>query len=110
MGIRNKRAVLDIATEHFKEFKIPLSVSHKEYLAIVGTRMGISAPSVKRSFKRWPILVKAVAAKLALEPAPAPKPAPTPKPAPKKAEAKPAPAEKPKAAPKPKVGPVKKES
>jgi hypothetical protein len=104
MGIRNKRAVLDIAAEHFKEFKIPLTASHKEYLAIVGSRMGISAPSVKRSFKRWPILVKAVAAKLASEPAPAPKPAP------KKAEAKPAPVAKPKAAPKPKAETVKKES
>lgn len=105
MGIRNRRAVLEIAVEHFKEFNIPLTVSHKEYLAIVGTRMGLSTPSIKRSFKRWPILVKAVASKLALEKKPEP-----PKPEPKKAEAKPAPAAKPKTAPKPKAAPVKKES
>lgn len=105
MGIRNRKAVLEIAVEHFKEFNIPLTVNHKEYLAIVGTRMGLSAPSVKRSFKRWPILMKAVASKLAVEKKPEP-----PKPAPKKAEAKPATVTKPKVAPKPKAAPVKKES
>lgn len=105
MGIRNRRAVLEIAVEHFKEFDIPLNVSHKEYLAVVGTRMGLSAPSIKRSFKRWPILVKAVASKLAVE-----KKLEPPKPAPKKAEAKSATVTKPKTAPKPKAEPVKKES
>jgi hypothetical protein len=105
MGIRNKKAVLEIAVEQFKEFKIPMSVTHKEYLGIVGNRIGLSAPSIKRSFKRWPILMKAVSAKLATEKKPEP-----PKPEPRKAEAKPAPAAKPKTAPKPKAAPVKKES
>lgn len=105
MGIRNRKAVLEIAVDHFKEFKIPLDATHKEYLAIVGNRMGLSAPSIKRSFKRWPILMKAVAAKLASEKKPEP-----PKPTPKKAEARPATVTKPKTAPKPKAAPVKKES
>lgn len=110
MGIRNRRAVLEIAVQHFTEFKIPLNVDYKEYVAIVGKQMALKTTSVKRSFKRWPILLKAVGK--AMPPAP-PKPAPKPaaKPAPEvKAPAKPATVTKPKVAPKPKAAPVKKES
>ena len=111
MSVRNKRTVLDIGIQHFKEFNLPLNISHKEYLGIVG-RVGLSAISIKRSFKTWPIFLRAlelVAPEIRKKPEP-PKPAP-------KAEAKPAPAPKPapkgapkptpKPAPKPKVAPKK---
>lgn len=99
MGLRAKQTVLEIAAEHFKQFKLPLSIEHKEYVSIVGPTMAINAISVKRSFKKWSILVHALR-KHYPELAEQPKPAPAPKPAaaPKAAPAKSAPASKPKAA------------
>jgi hypothetical protein len=111
MSVRNKQTVLSIGIQHFKEFKIPLNISHKEYINIVG-RTGLSAISIKRSFKKWPIFLRALelaAPELRKKPEP-PKPAP-------KAEAKPASAPKPvlkeaakpasKPVPKPKAAPKK---
>lgn len=105
MGLRAKRTVLEVAAQHFKEFNLPLTIEHKDYVAAVGTKMAVSAISVKRSFKKWSVLVHALR-KHYPELAEKPKPAPAPKPAaaPKAAPAKSAPA------PKPKAAPVKKES
>jgi hypothetical protein len=105
MGLRVKRTVLEIAAQHFKEFNLPLTIEHKDYVAAVGTKMAVNAISVKRSFKKWSVLLHALR-KHYPELAEAPKPALAPKPAaaPKAAPAKPAPA--PKAA----AAPVKKES
>ena len=99
MGLRAKQTVLQQAAQQFKEFKIPLTIDHKEYVAIVGSKMAINAVSVKRSFKKWSILLHALR-KHYPELAEQPKPAPAPKPAaaPKAAPAKSAPASKPKAA------------
>jgi len=103
MGLRAKQTVLGQAAQHFKEFKLPLTIDHKEYVAIVGSKMAINAISVKRSFKKWSVLLHALKKhypELVEKPAPAPKPAVAPKAAP----AKSAPA------PKPKAASVKKES
>lgn len=105
MGLRAKQTVLQQAAQHFKEFKLPLTIEHKEYVAIVGSKMAINAVSVKRSFKKWSVLLHALK-KHYPELVEQPKPAPAPKPAaaPKAAPAKSAPA------PKPKAASVKKES
>ena len=105
MGLRVKRTVLELAAQHFKEFNLPLTIEYKDYVAIVGTKMALDAISVKRSFKKWSVLLHALR-KHYPELAETPKPAPAPKPAaaPKAAPAKSAPA------PKPKAAPVKKES
>ena len=105
MGLRVKRTVLELAAQHFKEFNLPLTIEHKDYVATVGTKMALDAISVKRSFKKWSVLLHALR-KHYPELTETPKPAPAPKPAaaPKAAPAKSAPA------PKPKAAPVKKES
>ena len=106
MGLRAKRTVLEIAAQHFKEFNLPLTIEHKDYVATVGAKMAVNAISVKRSFKKWSVLLHALR-KHYPELAEAPKPTPAPKPAaaPKAAPAKPAPAPKKAAA-----EPVEKES
>ena len=105
MGLRAKRTVLEIAAHHFKEFNLPLTIEHKDYVAIVGVKMAVNAISVKRSFKKWSVLLHALR-KHYPELAEAPKSAPKPEPA---VATKAAPA-KPAAASKPKAEPVKKES
>lgn len=99
MGLRAKRTVLEMASQHFKEFGLPLTIDHKDYVVAVGSKIAISAISVKRSFKKWSVLLHALR-KHYPELVEAPKPAPAPAPAPKSAAA-------PKAAP---AKPVKKES
>ena len=93
MGLRAKRTVLEMASQHFKEFGLPLTIDHKDYVVAVGSKIAISAISVKRSFKKWSVLLHALrkhypelveAPKLAPAPAPAPKPAAAPKAAPAK--------------------------
>ena len=103
MGLRAKQTVLQQAAQQFKEFNLPLTIEHKEYVSIVGPTMAVNAISVKRSFKKWSILLHALRKhypELAEQPKPtsAPKPAPKPAAAPKAAPAKSAPASKPKAA------------
>lgn len=89
MGLRAKRTVLEIASQQFKEFRLPLTIDHKDYVAAVGPKMAISATSVKRSFKKWNVLLHALRKHYPelVEP---PKPVPVPKPAaaPKAASAK----------------------
>ena len=92
MAVRQKQKVLDIAYEHFKEHKLPLTVDYKTYMAKVGSADALHAISVKRSFKAWKYLLHALKLKHPeLMEAPKPKPAPKPKAAPSKpakAEAK----------------------
>lgn len=108
MGLRAKRTVLEIAAQHFKEFDLPLTIEHKDYVATVGAKMAVNAISVKRSFKKWSVLLHALRKhypELAVEKKPEPAPAPKPAAAPKAAPAKPA------SAPKKTVAePVEKES
>jgi hypothetical protein len=92
MAIRQKQAVLDIAIKHFKEFELPLDIDFKSYTAIVGPSEAIHPMSVKRSFKAWKYLVRAVRLKcpeLVEKPKPEPAPSKEPKPE-RKATAKPA--------------------
>ena len=94
MGLRAKRTVLEMASQHFKEFGLPLTIDHKDYVVAVGSKIAISAISVKRSFKKWSVLPHALRKhypELVEAPKPAPAPAPAPKPAaaPKAAPAKP---------------------
>jgi len=91
MGLRAKKMVLEVAYEQFKEFDLPLTIEYKKYVEVVGAKMAISVPSVKRSFKKWSILLHALR-KHYPDLVKAPKPAPAPKPAaaPEVAPAKPA--------------------
>jgi len=103
MGLRSKRSVRQLAAKHFKEFELPIDITHKSYVSIVGPKEAVSGISVKRSYKQWKYLLAALRKynpELVEKPAPAPKPAAAPKAAP----AKSAPA------PKPKAASVKKES
>lgn len=86
MGLRAKKTVLEMASQHFKEFGLPLTIDHKDYVAAVGSKIAISAVSVKRSFKKWSVLLHALRKHYpelveASKPVPAPAPAPAPKPA-----------------------------
>jgi len=102
MGLRDKTTVLNTAVKHFQEFELPLDISQKAYMQILGSS-AIHPISVKRSFKVWKYLVRGVEIRLSqIKPEPKPKPEPepepkkklvtpkVPKPAPKKAEVKPA--------------------
>ena len=83
MAIRQKQAVLDIAIKHFTEFELPLDIDFKSYTAIVGPQEAIHPMSVKRSFKAWKYLVRAVRLKcpeLVEKPKPVPSEVPKPEP------------------------------
>ena len=105
MSVRSKKAVRELAAKHFKEFGLPMDITHKSYVSIVGSKEAVSGISVKRSYKYWKYLLAALK-RYHPELVEQPKPAPAPKPAaaPKAAPAKSAPA------PKPKAASVKKES
>ena len=58
MGLRaDKKHVLEIAAEHFKQFKVPLSIEQKSMFH-VGPTMAVSAISVKEVLKTWSILLQ----------------------------------------------------
>ena len=97
MAVRQRQAVLERASKHFKEFELPLSIQQKEYMAIVGLD-ACCVITVKRSFKAWKYLTHALRINYPELSAPKPEPKPEPKPvtppAPKqtpKASVKPAP-------------------
>lgn len=105
MAFRQRHAVLEKAYKHFSEFGLPLTIQHKEYMAIVGAKEALCVISIKRSFKAWKYLTHALRIQYPELSAPKPEPKPEPKPvlkpvtpkAPKpapKAAVKPAPAVK----------------
>ena len=56
--IRSKKAhVLDKVLKHFTEFKLPLDIEYKAYVAIVG-RDSISPATLKRNFKHWKYILR----------------------------------------------------
>ena len=59
MAVRQRQAVLEKASKHFKEFELPLSIQHKEYMAIVG-KEACCVITIKRSFKAWKYLIHAL--------------------------------------------------
>jgi len=95
MAVRQRKAVLEKAYQHFKDFGLPLDIGQKEYMAIVG-RNACCVITVKRSFKAWKYLTHALKSNYPELSAPKPEPKPkpvtpkAPKPAPKKAAVKPA--------------------
>ena len=87
--------MLDKVLKHFTEFKLPLDIEYKAYLAIVG-RDSISPVTVKRNFKQWkyilrhlslhyPELSQKPVVKPVVKPAVKPVQASAPKPSPKPA-------------------------
>ncbi len=95
MAVRQRQAVLEKASKHFKEFELPLSIQQKEYMAIVG-RDACCVITVKRSFKAWKYLTHALRINYPELSVPKPEPKPEPKPV-----TPPAPKQTPKAAVKP---------
>ena len=90
--IRSKKAqVLDKVVKHFTEFKLPLDIEYKAYVAIVG-RDSISPATLKRNFKQWKYILRhlslhypELSQKPVVKPAVKPVQASTPKPSPKPA-------------------------
>jgi len=79
MAVRQRQTVLEKASKHFKDFELPLSIQHKEYMAIVG-KEACCVITIKRSFKAWKYLIHALGIHYPELTAPKPEPKPEPKP------------------------------